>query len=119
MISSENLSFLLEVLVFCGETIIPKGTRGSQLSFKFTIRFFGKEAKKNELAKQDKGVLARLQNLFAKMSNGFSALEHKSLNLADKLRYNRIKDSVKADLDFLNGKTAEKYTPTPIKDNVR
>ena len=38
MISSENLSFLLGVLVFCGETIIPKGTRGSQLSFKFTIR---------------------------------------------------------------------------------
>lgn len=63
--------------------------------------------------------LARLQNLFAKMSNGFSALEHKSLNLADKLRYNRIKDSVKADLDFLNGNTAEKDTPTPIKDNVR
>lgn len=40
MISSENLSFLLGVLVFCGETIIPKGTRGSQLSFKFTIRSF-------------------------------------------------------------------------------
>ena len=119
MISLENLSFLLGVLVFCGETIIPKGTRGSQLSFKFTIRFFGKEAKKNELAKHDKGVLARLQNLFTKMSNGFSALEHKSLNLADKLRYNRIKDSVKADLDFLNDKTAEKDTPTPIKDNVR
>lgn len=42
MISSENLSFLLGVLVFCGETIIPKGTRGSQLSFKFTIRKFNK-----------------------------------------------------------------------------
>ena len=42
MISSENLSFLLGVLVFCGETIIPKGTRGSQLSFKFTMRFFYK-----------------------------------------------------------------------------
>ena len=26
--------------MFCGETIIPKGTRGSQLSFKFTIRSF-------------------------------------------------------------------------------
>lgn len=40
MISSENLSFLLGVDVFCGETIIPKGTRGSQLSFKFTIRIY-------------------------------------------------------------------------------
>ena len=39
MISSENLSFLLGVDAFCGETIIPKGTRGSQLSFKFTIRY--------------------------------------------------------------------------------
>ena len=38
MISSENLSFLLGVVVFYGETIIPKGTRDSQLSFKFTIR---------------------------------------------------------------------------------
>lgn len=41
MISSENLSFLLGVLVFCGETIIPKGRRGSQLSFKFTMRIPG------------------------------------------------------------------------------
>ena len=40
MISSENLSFLLGVDVFCGETIIPKGMRGSQLSFKFTIRLY-------------------------------------------------------------------------------
>lgn len=49
MISSENLSFLWGVLVFCGETIIPKGTRGSQLSFKFTIRnnyLGGKKMKK-------------------------------------------------------------------------
>lgn len=53
------------------------------------------------------------------MSNGFSALENKSLNLADKLRYNRIKDSVKADLDFFNGKTNAKDAPTPVKDNVR
>ncbi len=35
--------FIMRILffggyVFCGETIIPKGTRGSQLSFKFTIR---------------------------------------------------------------------------------
>lgn len=81
--------------------------------------FFGKGAKEQEFVKQDKGVLSRLQNLFSKMSNGFSALENKSLNLADKLRYNRIKDSVKADLDFFNGKTTAKDAPTPVKDNVR
>lgn len=28
--------------MFCGETIIPKGLRGSQLSFKFTIREYEK-----------------------------------------------------------------------------
>ncbi len=33
----ENLSFL-GVLVFCGETIVLQGLRGSQLSFKFTLR---------------------------------------------------------------------------------
>lgn len=38
---------------------------------------------------------------------------------ADKLRYNRIKDSVKADLDFFNGKTTAKDAPAPVKDNVR
>lgn len=81
--------------------------------------FFGKGAKEQEFVKQDKGVLSRLQNLFAKMSSGFSSLENKSLNLADKLRYNRIKDSVKADLDFFNGKTTAKDAPTPVKDNVR
>lgn len=81
--------------------------------------FFGKGAKEQELAVRDKGILSRLQSLFGKLGNGFSALESKSNNLADKLRYTRIKDSVKADLDFLNGKTAEKDTPTPIKDNVR
>ena len=81
--------------------------------------FFGKGAKEQEYVKHDKGVLSRLQNLFAKMSNGFLSLENKSLNLADKLRYNRIKDSVKADLDFFNGKTTAKDAPTPVKDNVR
>lgn len=81
--------------------------------------FFGKGAKEQELAVRDNGILSRLQSLFGKLGNGFSALESKSNNLADKLRYTRIKDSVKADLDFLNGKTAEKDTPTPIKDNVR
>lgn len=81
--------------------------------------FFGKAAKEKKNVNQDKGVLAKLQNLFVKMSGGFSALEKKSLNLADKLRYNRIRDSVKADLDFFNGKTTAKDTPTPVKENVR
>ena len=83
------------------------------------LLFFGKAAKEKKNVNQDKGVFAKLQNLFVKMSGGFSALEKKSLNLADKLRYNRIRDSVKADLDFFNGKTTTKNTPTPVKENVR
>lgn len=81
--------------------------------------FFGKGAKEQDFVKHDKGVLSRLQNLFAKMSNGFSLLENKSLNLADKLRYNRIKDSVKADLDYFSGKNPAKNTSMPVKDNAR
>ena len=80
--------------------------------------FLGKAAKEKNV-NQDKGVLSKLQNLFVKMSGGFSALEKNSLNLADKLKYNRIRDSVKADLDFFNGKTTAKNTPTPVKENVR
>lgn len=81
--------------------------------------FFGKAAKEQELAVRDKGILSRLQSFFGKLGNGFFALEGKSNNLADKLRYNRIKDSVKADLDFFNGKTAAKSAPQPAQDNVR
>ena len=83
------------------------------------LLFFGKAAKEKKNVNQDKGVFAKLQNLFVKMSGGFSALEKKSLNLADKLRYNRIRDSVKADLDFFNGKTAGKDAPAPVTKNVR
>lgn len=81
--------------------------------------FFGKAAKEQELAVRDKGILSRLQSFFGKLGNGFSALEGKSNNLADKLRYTRIKDSVKADLDFLNGKNAAPSAPQPIQENVR
>ena len=81
--------------------------------------FFGKGVKEQELAVRDKGILSKLQSLFEKLGNGFSALEGKSDNLADRLRYTRIKNSVKADLDFLNGKTAAKCAPQPIQDNVR
>lgn len=81
--------------------------------------FFGKAAKEQEFITRDKGILSRLQSFFGKLGNGFSALEGKSNNLADRLRYTRIKDSVKADLEFLNGKTAAKSAPQPVQDNVR
>ena len=49
-ISAEILLITFRIFVdaFCGETIIPKGMRGSQLSFKFTIRYFKYGVRTNE-----------------------------------------------------------------------
>lgn len=35
---NENLSYFLGENAFCGDTVTPKGLRGSQFIFKFTIR---------------------------------------------------------------------------------
>ena len=45
--------------------------------------------------KNDKGILAKLEVFIGKMARGFSSLETKTNNLADKLRYDRVKESVK------------------------
>ena len=67
-------------------------------------------------AKNDKGILARLQIFCGKLARGFSGLETKTNELADKLRFDRVKTSVKADLDFLNGKTIGSSISTPNLD---
>ena len=47
--------------MFCGETIIPKGLRGSQLSFKFTIRrLFSGERNMKKKNRKNKSILLRL-----------------------------------------------------------
>lgn len=73
MISSENLSFLLGVNAFYGETIIPKGMRGSQLSFKFTIRKFIKGV--SVMFKRVSLVAFSLVFVFAFLGNNALALE--------------------------------------------
>jgi len=77
---------------------------------------FGKKPVEPETVKNDKGILAKLEVFCGKLARGFSSLETKTNNLADKLRYNRVKESVKADLDFLKGKPSERTTPEVSRD---
>ena len=62
---------------------------------------------------KEKGEVSALVTYIGDMEHTLSAM------LADKLRYNRIKGSVKADLDHFIGKIPAKDTPMPVKDNVR
>lgn len=55
---------------------------------------------------------------YAKLARGFSSLETKAYNLADKIRVVRVKSSVKADLAFLKGETG-KDMPTQSKNLAR
>ena len=62
--------------MFCGETIIPKGLRGSQLSFKFTIRSClkgGQRMKKKILKRGMSGLLAVLMAFTALIGMGTTA----------------------------------------------
>ena len=59
----------------------------------------GKAAKEAEHTKTDKGILSRLSRLFDKAQRGFSSLEQKAMDAADKLRVNRVKVSVKENLN--------------------
>ena len=66
---------------------------------------FGRKPIESEAVKNDKGILARLEVFCGKLARGFSSLESKSNELADGLRSKKIKESVKANLDFFKGKT--------------
>lgn len=59
----------------------------------------GRAAKETEHIKTDKGILARLSHLFDKVQKGFSSLEQKAMDTADKLRVTRVKVSVKENLN--------------------
>lgn len=59
----------------------------------------GKAAKEAEHTKTDKGILSRLSRLFDKAQKSFSSLEQKAMDAADKLRVNRVKVSVKENLN--------------------
>lgn len=63
------------------------------------LLLIGKAAKEAEHTKTDKGILSRLSRLFDKAQRGFSSLEQKAMDAADKLRVNRVKVSVKENLN--------------------
>ena len=63
------------------------------------LLLIGKAAKEAEHTKTDKGILSRLSRLCDKVQKGFSSLEQKAMDAADKLRVNRVKVSVKENLN--------------------
>ena len=77
---------------------------------------FGRKPVEPETVKSDKGILSKLESFCGKLARGFSTLESKTNNLADKLRFDRVKESVKADLDFLKGKPSERTSPEVSRD---
>lgn len=77
---------------------------------------FGKKNVEAERVRNDKSILAKLEVFIGKLARGFSSLETKTNNLSDKLRYDRVKESVKADLDFLKGKPSERISPEVSRD---
>ena len=80
------------------------------------LLLIGRTPKEAEQAKSDKGVLARLSRLSAKIGNGFASLEQKAMDAADKLRVSRVKDSVKTELQNLKSATNDKTIFEPSRD---
>ncbi len=78
----------------------------------------GKEAKESE-DKADRGTLNRLGKLFEKLGRGFSSLEKKAYDNADKIRVDKVKQSVKSDLDFIKGNSPDRQKTAPEKGAVR
>lgn len=82
------------------------------------LLLFGKKPAEQQTVKNDKGILAKMETFFGKLARGFSSIETKANDLADKIRVDRVKSSVKADLAFLNGEVG-KTMPPPNKDIAR
>ena len=82
------------------------------------LLLFGRKPSEPESVKSNKSILAKTEVFFGKLARGFSSIETKSYDLADKIRVDHVKSSVKADLAFLNGE-AGKTMPPPNKDIAR
>lgn len=88
------------------------------------LLFLGRAAKESEHTRTDKGILSRLSRLFEKAQNGFSSLEQKAMDAADKLRFTRVKSSVKENLNKYKAaakaeKRTERSEPTASKEDNR
>ena len=85
----------------------------------FGRALFGKEVKEAEYIKRDKGLLPSIRKGYEKLSKGFASLGQKASNLADKLRYEKIKSSVKKDLDFLQSHSESHSITSPVVEQTR
>ena len=80
------------------------------------LLLIGRALREVDYSKTDKGVLAKLCRLTAKLGNGFASLEQKTMNAADKLRVSRVKDSVKTELQNLKDIGDGRKTSDPFRD---
>ena len=85
----------------------------------FGRALFGREVKEAEYVKRDKGLLSSFRKGYEKLSKSFANMSQKASDLADKLRYEKIKSSVKKDLDFLQGKSDNHSKTAPVIDHSR
>lgn len=92
----------------------------SKTHFKnFGRALFGREVKEAEYVKRDKGLLSTFRKGYEKLSKSFANMSQKASDLADKLRYEKIKSSVKKDLDFLQGKSDNHSKSAPVIEHSR
>lgn len=85
----------------------------------FGRALFGREIKETENVKTDKGLLSTFRKGYEKLSKGFDKLGQKASDLADKMRYEKIKSSVKKDLDFLQSTSDSHSKSAPIVEKSR
>ncbi len=76
----------------------------------------GRETKKVEQAKSDKGVFSRFGKLLEKIGKGFGTLSQKAMDKADKIRVTNVKESVKNELDTLKNLNHGRSVSDPSRE---
>ncbi len=81
----------------------------------------GKEAKEAEPLAGDKGILAKVRNTLSGMGRAFSAMEHRTGTLAEKMQDTRQeqKPSVKSELHVLKSEQAAKKKAPALTEQAR
>lgn len=76
----------------------------------------GKALREVDYSNTDKGVFVKLSRIYAKIGNGFASLAQKAMDAANKLRVNRVKDSVKTEIQNLKSATNDKTIFEPSRN---
>ena len=80
---------------------------------------FGKQPKESEKMKADKGILGVSSKVLSGISNRFKGMSQRTADLADKLRYEHIKSSVKEDLSYLKANDSDRLFNDFTRENMR